>query len=276
MKKILLPLLCLAATCTAHAQTFTAMTYNIRYDTKSDAPFHWDARKEAAAVMLKKEKPSLLGLQEALMHQVQFFDSVLCDYGRVGVGRDDGKKAGEFSALYYDRTRFELLDSATFWLSATPSRPSMGWDAACKRVVSWAKLKDKKNGAILFAFNTHFDHIGKEARMNSAKLLIERIESTASGYPVIVSGDLNATIDDAPIQYLLNQGALKNSRDCADIRKGPDITYHNYGRVQGGIIDYIMVSPELKVLENKILDRLIDGMFLSDHNPVKVKLKYEK
>ncbi len=276
MKKLFLPLLCMTAICTVQAQTFTAMTYNIRYDTKSDAPFHWDARKKAAAVMLKKEKPSLLGLQEALIHQVQFFDSILYDYGRVGVGRDDGKSAGEFSALYYDRTRFELLDSATFWLSDTPSRPSMGWDAACKRVVSWAKLKDKKSGKVLFAFNTHFDHKGKEARMNSAKLLVEHIKSTASGYPVIVSGDLNATVEDAPIQYLLNQGILKNSRDCTDTRKGPDITYHDYGRVQGGVIDYILVSPELKVVENKILDAPIDGMFLSDHNPVKVKLNYEK
>ncbi len=276
MRKFFLSILCMVITYATYAQTFTAMTYNIRYDNESDAPFYWAARKSAAAIMLKKEKPDLLGLQEALIHQVQFFDSILYDYGRIGVGRDDGKSEGEFSALYYDRSRFDVLDSATFWLSETPSRPSMGWDAACKRVVSWAKLKDKKNDKILYVFNTHFDHQGKKARMNSAKLLVERIKSIASGYPVIVSGDLNATVEDAPIQYLLNMGNLRNSRDCAVKKKGSDVTYHNYGKIKEGIIDFILISQELTVLENKIIDQPIDGMFLSDHNPVKVKLKYNK
>lgn len=258
------------------ADPFTVMTYNIRYDNPNDAPNHWAARKSIVNKMLTMQKPSIMGVQEALHKQLLFLDTIMKDYHRIGVARDDGKTAGEYSALFVDKKRFEIIDSGTLWLSETPSIPSLGWDAACKRVMTWAKLKDIKSGTLISVFNTHFDHVGVKARANSAALVVEKIKQIGEGSHKIFMGDLNAIITDSPIQYIIKEGAMYNSRDCAKNVLGDNLTYHDYGRTNGGIIDYIMVSDGIDVLENRIITDKIEGLFLSDHNPVIVKLKYKK
>ncbi|MEG1649993.1 MAG: endonuclease, partial [Rikenellaceae bacterium] len=156
MKKLLFICIAIIFSCSAWSQDMSVMTFNLRLATGKDAPYHWQARTDAVAYCLKKEKPALLGVQEALHVQIEFLDSLLTGYKREGVGRDDGKTGGEYSAIYYDARRFKLLDGGTFWLSETPSKVSMGWDAACRRVVSWVKLKDLKSDREFCYMNTHF------------------------------------------------------------------------------------------------------------------------
>lgn len=252
--------------------SINVMTYNLRYSNSADAPHHWDARKEGALEVIKREKVDLLGIQEGLISQINYLDSALTNYKRVGVGRDDGKSEGEFSAIYYDADRFESLENGTIWLSETPNQVSQGWDGACRRIMSYVVLKEKNSDKEITYFNTHFDHVGKVARDNSSKLVIETIKKVANGRPVIFSGDLNATIEDEPIQYLLNQGVLLNSRDIAETKLGVESTYHDFGKIDGGVIDYIMVSEDFKVKSSNIISEQINGLYLSDHNPIVVTI----
>lgn len=276
MKKLFFILVAILLADNALSQDLSVMTYNIRLATGKDAPYHWDARKDAAAYCLKKEKPDLLGVQEALQVQIDFLDSLLVGYKREGVGRDDGKQAGEYSAVYYDARKFERLDGGTFWLSETPDKVSMGWDAVCNRVVSWVKLKDLKSGGEFCYMNTHFDHKGKVARMSSSELIMKKMNELCAGVPVIISGDLNATEDDAPIKYLEESNVVFDSRKIAEKVIGEESTFHNFGKIKGGVIDYIFVTKGIDVKSSEIISYQHKGIYLSDHNPIIVKFKLKK
>jgi len=168
----------------------SVMTYNIRFNNPDDGPNAWPNRRQAVIELIRKYNPDLFGLQEALIDQIHEIHDGLGHYSWFGVGRDDGAVRGEFSPVFYRDGRYELLDGSTFWLSETPAVPgSMGWDAACPRVVTWVKLQDKSSGEILFFFNTHFDHMGDTARMESARSLMEKIKDIAGDYPVVVTGE---------------------------------------------------------------------------------------
>lgn len=251
------------------------MTYNLRYANPSDAPNDWDTRKEAATAFILGESPDLLGVQEALNSQITFLETTLEGYGRIGVGRDNGANEGEFSAIYYSKNRYDVKESNTIWLSETPCEVSLGWDGACRRVMTYAVLHDKTLNRDIAFFNTHFDHVGKVARDSSAILVIETINKVAikRGIPAIFSGDLNATISDKPIQYLINQDVLSDSREIAKEINGGENSYHNWGKISDtGIIDYIMVSKEFKVKNYTVSEEKFNDIFLSDHNPIVVTL----
>lgn len=171
--------------------TFRLMTYNIRFDNPDDGLNAWPYRKAHIAQMVKFYGVDLLGLQEALHHQLRNIMNMLDGYEYIGVTRDDGDTLGEYSAILYRTARFQLQFTGTFWLSETPDKPSLGWDAACKRVCTWAIFKDRNTGKTFAMFNTHFDHVGKDARRNSAKLLLNRITAIADNLPVIITGDFN-------------------------------------------------------------------------------------
>ena len=140
------------------------ISYNMRNSGGGDGPNDWEHRRHATRQMIRQEAPDVFGVQEALADQLQYLDEECPQYARVGVGRDDGDKAGETMAIYYLRDRFDLLDSGTLWLSETPDRPSRGWDGACNRTMTWAELRDRTSGKTFFYFNTHLDHKGKTAR----------------------------------------------------------------------------------------------------------------
>lgn len=273
MKKLLFIFIAMILGGNVWSQNVSVMTYNIRLATGKDAPYHWQARTDAVAYCLKKEKPDLLGVQEALQVQIDFLDSLLVGYKREGVGRDDGKTAGEYSAVYYNTRKFERVDGGTFWLSETPSEVSMGWDAVCNRVVSWVKLKDLKSGREFCYMNTHFDHMGKVARMSSSKLILSKMNELCSDVPVIISGDLNATEDDAPIKYLEESGVVFDSRKIAKKVIGEESTFHNFGKTKGGVIDYIFVNKDIEVKSSEIITYQHNGIYLSDHNPIIVNFK---
>lgn len=168
------------------------MSFNIRYDNPGDSANAWPNRIRRVAGMIRFYTPDLVGVQEALKSQIDALLAQVPDYAWYGRGRDDGADGGEFCPLLYRRDRLELLESATFWLSETPDIPgSRGWDAACNRVVSWGKFRDKSNENEFYFFNTHFDHAGPQARLQSAKLLRAKIGEIAGPSPVILTGDLN-------------------------------------------------------------------------------------
>ncbi len=155
------------------------MSYNIRYDNPDDGINAWGKRKENVASLIRFYQADLIGLQEVLYKQLTYLEQQLAGYGRIGVGRDDGKQQGEFSPIFYAKEKLALLDQGTFWLSDTPDRPSVGWDASMERIATWGQFRHEASGDTVFFFNTHFDHRGEQAREESARLLRSRIAEQA-------------------------------------------------------------------------------------------------
>ncbi len=277
MNKILM-LMMLAAAFNAgrlHGQAITAITYNLRFDNPSDGPDAWPERRSWLAAQIRFYNPDLLGVQEALLSQLLYLDQECPAYARVGVGRDDGADKGEFSALLYRRDRFELLGSGTFWLSPTPEGPSKGWDAALPRVCTWAHLRDRLNGKELWVYNTHFDHIGREARLESARLILSRIREQAGSAPAILMGDLNATPDDAPIA-LLRAGLHDTRQRSVEPAFGPEATFNGFKfhEIPANRIDYIFVNDPWRVLQQATLTDSRNGHYPSDHFPVLARIDW--
>ena len=159
MKRFQVAIIALLVSAGIQAQALNVMTFNIRYNTAADSANAWPFRKDKAASQILFHEVQLLGVQEALYEQIQDLQQRLVQFKYVGVGRDDGKQKGEFSAIFYDTTRLQLIASETFWLSEQPTVPgSKSWDAAITRIVTWARFRDRKTKKAFFAFNTHFDH----------------------------------------------------------------------------------------------------------------------
>lgn len=258
---------------------FNVMTYNIRYDNPDDNQNNWKYRRDNAANAIRFYDADILGTQEVLHNQLQDLKERLSGYDVVGVGREDGKEKGEYSALWYKKDRFTLLDSGNFWLSETPLvTASKGWDAACVRIASWVKLKDKKSGKCLFALNTHFDHKGVVARKESVKLILNKVAELSKGIPVVVTGDFNAEPETNVIKGLTdsnNNKHLIDSRAVSPIVYGPAWSFHDFGKIplnERTIIDYIFVRNGVKVLKYGVLAETKDSTFLSDHAPILVRI----
>ncbi len=256
--------------------TFTAMTYNIRYATVTDGENQWENRKERVAGLIRFHEPDVVGIQEGLQGQVEFLDSALAAYSFVGTGRDDGKTGGEYSALFYNTHTFELVKDGQFWLSETPDVPSKGWDAALNRVCTYAFLKSKHSGQMLLAMNTHFDHMGNLARLNSAKLILEKIkELNTEDLPLILTGDFNLTPESDGIQLLSKN--LKDAFEHSDLSPfGPVGTFNSFlfcEPVDDRRIDYIFVSKGIAVNKYAVLTDSYEQKYLSDHFPIIVRLK---
>ncbi|MCB2221266.1 MAG: endonuclease/exonuclease/phosphatase family protein [Bacteroidetes bacterium] len=257
----------------------TVLSYNIWFDNPSNTDHPWSERKSGVIETLQKLNPDIFCLQEAMINQVH--DLQFGSYQYAGVGRDDGKDAGEFSAIFYDTTRFERLDANTFWLSETPDRPgSKGWDAFCVRIATWIQLKDIESGKTLFVFNTHFDHVGDTARLESSKLLKKKIEEISLESPVILTGDFNCKKGSGPYQVIVdpNQSLiLQDSRDVArDLVIDPEYSFVGSDCIgkKGDIIDHIFVSSNLHVQKAFIYDNCVIGNCPSDHLPLIVKLVF--
>jgi len=258
------------------------MTFNIRYDEPQDKENAWPNRKELVASVIRFHHADLVGVQEALASQLKDLDKLLADYSWVGVGRADGKAAGEFSAILYRKSRFKSLESSTFWLSETPQVPSAGWDAALPRIVTWVKLHDLQTGKIFFHFNTHFDHRGVRARNESARLLLDQIRQIARDLPVVVTGDLNFTESSDGYQLLTRKNSEKSPalRDARYLSEhghhGPTSTFNEFkALIPGRKIDYVFVKGDIRVLQHGVLSDTWDGRFASDHLPVLAEIIIE-
>ena len=250
---------------------FRAMTFNIRLDTASDGQNAWPERHELVRDLIRHEAPDVLGMQEVLLHQKRYLEAELPEYTFVGVGRDDGAAAGEFSPLAWRSNLFDLVESGTFWLSPTPNLPSNGWDAAYPRIATWAILRRRDGGGRLRALNTHFDHIGISARANSARLIAEWVDTGAgAGLPTIVLGDFNA--DPSSEAYTILTGdILTDSRNASENKPyGPQGTFTGFDimRDAGEPIDHIFVTGDVVVANYAVLTQHWGGRLPSDHYPV--------
>lgn len=275
MKQFSLLLLWILLSLTTIAQHLNVMSFNIRYSTAADSLNAWDYRKDFAASQVAFHDVDLLGIQEALASQVRDLQDRLKSHAYVGVGRDDGKEKGEFSAIFYNKDRLELLKSETFWLSETPAvAGSKSWDAAITRVVTWARFRDKQTKKEFYHFNTHFDHIGREARRRSATLLLEKINEIAGKMPVVVTGDFNARPQDEPIRVLTNAENPMRLTDSKELSEtphyGPGGTFTGFRskEMDSLPIDYVFVKNQVKVKKHATLSQSIDGRYSSDHYPV--------
>ena len=263
-------------------QTIRIISFNIRLNTLSDSLNAWPYRKDMVASVIRFHKADILGIQEALWNQVQDLEKSLPEYGWVGVGRDDGSKAGEFMAIFYLKHRFRVVNSSTFWLSENPDKPGKGWDAACNRTVTWCEFRDMKSGKTFFHFNTHFDHLGEIAHVNSAGLLIHQIDAIAGDKPVIVTGDFNSKPDSKT--YSILTSGLDESQEfkLTDSKAVSRFPHHGSNGTFSWFdlnnltinqpIDYIFIKNRITVLYHGTLTDTFDGRLPSDHFPVLAEL----
>ena len=258
--------------------TINVATFNMRYDNPDDSLNNWQYRKERIAQFIKDQKVEIVGTQELLQNQVDDLKALLPEYDMVGVARDNGKAEGEYAAIFYLRDRFDALDSNNFWLCENPDSVGMkGWDAACTRIATWAKMQDKATGKIFMAVNTHFDHVGEVARRESALLIISKIKEIVGDRPAFLTGDFNVdSTSNAYETITTNEFVLNDSRKVAKAVEGADYTWHDFGKLpaeERGIIDFIFTTPSIEVLKVYIPQENADAL-LSDHNPQVATLQF--
>jgi len=256
------------------AQDLTVMSFNIRLNVESDKENAWPQRKQDVADLLTYYHPDYFGVQEALPEQMKDIKTGLKNYDYIGVGRDDGKEKGEFSALFYDTNRLEVVKSGTFWLSETPEKPSKGWDAALNRICTYAVFKNKKSKKEFLAMNLHFDHVGNVARVKSSELILKKIkELNPKNLPVALSGDFNLTDDSEPIK-ILSQNMKDTFYHSETKHYGPvgTFTAFNVNEIPKERIDYIFTKGFKIRSHRHINDRRENLLYPSDHFPVIVNL----
>lgn len=255
-------------------QPLRIATYNIRYDSPAD-PILWTVRKEKVANLLRRQAPDIFGVQEAMAHQSADLQALLPTYARYGVGRDDGKAAGEQTTIFYQKEKFELLRSGTFWLSETPEVPgSRNWDAAITRICSWGAFQVKKSGEQFFVFNTHFDHRGEVARVESMQLIREKIAELAGAAPFVLLGDFNFEPEEAPYRVVQDWAVQDVFLAAEKTTSNGPCTWTGFA-VEGAEcnrIDYIFASENWSVKSCAILDENDGTYFPSDHLPVVAEL----
>ncbi|SEK34777.1 Metal-dependent hydrolase, endonuclease/exonuclease/phosphatase family [Maribacter orientalis] len=258
------------------SQDISVMTYNIKWDNTNDTVNNWNDRKEAMVDLLKHYQPNIIGMQEVVNGQLNYLVTNLPNFSSIGVGREDGKEKGEYSPILYDTKLLKVVKSSTFWLSDTPDKISVGWDAALERICTYALFEDLKTKKQFWVFNTHFDHIGVMAREKSAELIVSKMKDiNVDNLPVVLMGDLNLTPDETPILYL--KDALTDGQSIT-VKKfyGPTGTFNGFDqdRVLTNRIDYIFVDS-FKVLEYMhIDDRMENNKHISDHLPVLTTISF--
>jgi endonuclease/exonuclease/phosphatase family metal-dependent hydrolase len=262
----------------SNAQHLKIMTYNIRLDIESDKENDWTHRKDFFNGQIQFYAPDIFGIQEAKPNQVLDIATALPQYSYVGIGRD-GVGKGESSNIFYAKGIFKVIESNTFWLSATPESISMGWDAACNRVCSYALLKNKQTNNMIWVFNTHLDHIGEEARTKGLELILSKIEKlNTNKYPVVLMGDFNSEPETERIIKL-----KKIMNDAKSISKekpfGPYGTFNDfkYNEASTHLIDYIFLSKSNAITVQKyaVLSDAKDLKYPSDHFPVFIEINYK-
>jgi endonuclease/exonuclease/phosphatase family metal-dependent hydrolase len=274
MKKYFLILIILA-TNTLLAQNIRVITYNIRYNNPGDGINSWANRSQSVGALLDFYQADVFGLQEALIGQIEDIHQQLPHFNWVGVGRDDGKKEGEFSPLFYNAQKYKSEKEGWFWLSETPEKPGLGWDAACNRICTWIVLKETKSGNRFMVFNTHFDHMGNKARTESAQLILRKIEElNTKNLPVILTGDFNLTPEQEPVSVITAK--LKDSKAVSQKAPyGPEGTFNSFkfDAPMKNRIDYIFVNDQIDVVRYGVLTDSKDQRYPSDHQPVLVDLE---
>lgn len=257
-------------------------TFNIRYRNSGDGTNIWDNRRDSLAHFLLAQNVDIVGMQEVTHEQRLDLERLLPDYACIGVGRDDGKTKGEYSAIFYRKSRFKVLDSGTFWLSENPDKPGKpGWDGACSRIATWAKMKDGQTGKTFLAINTHLDHVGTSARRNGALQIMEFLAKCHNA--AILTGDFNVTETSEAYKIITtDKFVLRDTHKVARRVSGSSYTWHDFGRLSlknRDKIDFIFATPSIDVESAWIpplnVRRGVKVPYMSDHNPIIAKLRVE-
>jgi endonuclease/exonuclease/phosphatase family metal-dependent hydrolase len=256
------------------AEPIKAISYNIRYNNPKDGMNVWENRRETVAYLLKEENADFVGLQEVVYPQLQDLIEALKSYDHIGVGRKDGKTKGEYSPIFYQKEKYKLLKSNTFWLSETPDTVSKGWDASLERICTYGLFQNRMTQEKIWVFNTHFDHRGVVAREKSIDLITEKVKAlNQENLPLIITGDFNLTPDQAPIQ--------KMQSDFEDVQKNLATSDPYYGtsnsfnteKTSKKRIDYIFIKGLKALNAHHLYKKTPMGGWASDHHPVIVLLK---
>lgn len=282
-------LVCAFAAGAATPASFNVATYNLRQQNDSDNARGdgWNVRCPHLAQLVRFHGFDIFGTQEGFKNQLEDLKALLPGFEYIGVAREDGKDAGEHSAIFYDTSKFELLDHGDFWLSETPDRPGLGWDAACVRICSWGKFRHKASGKVFQMFNLHLDHVGEQARVESVLLVQRKMKEFGTDLPTFLSGDFNVDQTHPMYAVLAESGLLTDSRDKAALVYQNNGTFNDY-KTDGytdSRIDHIFVTGGIGVDKYGVLTdtyRTADASsptgyrsrVPSDHYPVLIKVSF--
>ncbi len=244
------------------------MSFNVRYSNVGNASME-DRIGIVSQTMLDSCADSI-GVQEATPQWIAAFNETISDkYAYVGVGRDNGVDEGEYAAIYYLKDKYTVVDSGTFWLSETPDTPSIGWDAKCYRICTWAVLENIQTKEQYVHLNSHFDYDAPVAMVHSAEMIVEKAEEYTD-LPLVFTADMNAAKGSETYATATESGTLIDVKYTA-----PDtmdyLTYHDtkpYNFPAGYAIDHIMVNSHFEALSYKVVSEGYDGKYVSDHFPI--------
>lgn len=271
------------------------LCFNVRFDNPRDGEDRWENRKDLVCRTIRAHDPDIIGVQEALMHQLEYLLNVLPEYAHIGVGRDDGKHTGEYSAILYKKSVLTPTESGTFWLSDTPEVPgSRSWGNRVVRICTFARLTHAGSGRAVWVYNAHLDHESQEAREKGLKLIAERmanrplpagvegVGSPVHAEPALLMGDFNAGEGNSAVKFIKGKGEIAPAITLVDSfrRLHPEETnvgsFHGFkGEPIEDKIDYILVEPGAKVLKAEIDRREFDGRYPSDHFPISATIRWE-
>jgi endonuclease/exonuclease/phosphatase family metal-dependent hydrolase len=264
--------------------TIRLITFNILVDRRTDMPYSWEYRRNQIAALLEYYNPDIFCLQEALEHQKNYLAECFPEYECFGVGRNDGKIDGEQVPIFHRKNMFKLKAQGYFWLSETPHiSASIGWDAKCPRIVVWKQLQHKAMEEPFTIVNTHYDHKGKIANKNSAKIIKQELSSIDPRCATLLCGDFNSSEQTPAYNEILSCGFTDSSTVKEAVCYGMPFTYHRFLMEQYKTdllsiqqehdrvfraIDHIFHCGEIKILRYGILGDNQLGIYPSDHFPI--------
>ncbi len=251
----------------AESTDLRIMSFNIRcLNVGSET---WEDRIDIVSETFLDSEADSIGIQEGTPEWMATLKETVSEkYAFVGQGRD-GPDEGEYSAIFYLKDKYDVVDSGTFWLSETPDKMSYGWDAACRRICTWAKLKNKETGKEYVHMNSHFDHVGVTARKNSVDLILERARGYGNNIPVVFTADMNIKETNDAYKKMANSDYFRNAKyDAPDTMDY--LTYHDTkpSLNKGNILDHIMINSCLKAQAYRVVTAGVDGRYVSDHYPI--------
>jgi endonuclease/exonuclease/phosphatase family metal-dependent hydrolase len=277
IKQLLFTALLILTGLCSQAQHLIVGTFNLRFDNPKDTGNLWVNRAPVAAALIRFHEFDIVGTQEGLSNQLEDLSKALPEYQRYGHGRDDGKDGGEHSAIFFKKDRFEVLKKGDFWLSETPDKPGLGWDATCcNRICSWVYLIDKQSKKKFYFFNAHFDHQGKIAREESAKLILKKIKEIAGNEKALFTGDLNGDHNSTWYKRLAASDYLVDTYTLAVKPYIFNASFNSFGKAldKDGIIDHVFTTGKVNVKRWGILTDTYRGKFPSDHFPVLTEIVF--
>ncbi|WP_226388692.1 endonuclease/exonuclease/phosphatase family protein [Penaeicola halotolerans] len=262
------------------SQTLSVATYNIKFDDKRDTINNWSNRLPQIIGLIKHHQLDIIGTQEGLKHQLEDLKDGLLSYEYIGVGREDGINKGEFSAIFYNTEKVKVSDSGNFWLSETPDKPSVGWDAAMERICTWVRFEtiSDETTQVFYVFNAHFDHVGREAQINSTKLILEQIPKIIKNEEVILMGDFNITPQSEAYENLKSSTLTDSYISSASPPYGPIGTFNAFDWQMKPTrrIDYIWTSQNLIIKKYAVITDNYGLKYPSDHFPVRALISFVK